>query len=457
MRRASEGPRLPGCGAVIAFGVGAAVCGVASTILLDVPLNVAATVGLGIVGLLATLWTQGGALRRRRATQRALADDPRPPVLLLRSFERDDEPLGRRQGMAQRFDANNPFLQSARVGHVAFDDYLAPALTARVGPAVALQNRHRKWFSTEIADLLVEDDLWRLALVALLRDAGCVLIFPGGSAGLAWELGQLRRLCEPGNVLVACRPDGGDVPPWPAFAAECRGAGLEVDDEPPAPGSLLGLDAAWRAVQLHSEDDRGPWLDDSLEVMRRTRGLSVAPLARSMVLVDREGARAIAQGQSNPVDGLQDVGPRVRDAVRQFIRVDVAIVLAALGDRDAAAVLGELAGREELTAEHLGSDPLGTPGFAPEAFTLHPRPAQQHTPPARPRIPGACAVGVDLDDVVLSHGGTVAAWSGEVPVPTNNVPTSGRPGYTGRHVCQVVGSDPARPRRTPPGQGPRPV
>mgnify|MGYP007096629043 CR=1 FL=1 len=288
-------PRALGCGALVGFVLLATLCGGIAVAVLDVPLGVAGSVGLGVAGLLLSVGSNVLALRRRGATHAALGVDTRRPLVLLRPFGRDDEDVGGRPGWAGRLVAANLRPYGARVGRLAFDDYLAPALTARLGPVASLQNARRTHFTTHVADLGVDDEVWRVAVIGLLRDAACVLVFPGGTGGLAWELGQLRRLCDPCLVLIVCRPDAGDAVAWPAFVGECRSVGIDAPDDAPAPGEMLCVDAGWRvrvaAAGLLEPDDYARAVEDHV----RARSDAAVPAVRAVEGGSRAEAEACAR------------------------------------------------------------------------------------------------------------------------------------------------------------------
>lgn len=181
--------------------------------------------------VIAVAWLTLVTIRRWRARRRRhLADDdPRAPVLYLRAFAADDDPSG----------------------DLPFDDFLSLGVWDQLGPVICAENTRRRLHARHAATMRLDDASWQKQVAALLMRAGCVLIEPGASEGLIWELAQLRPLRSPWSVLVVCRP--GQPPEagaWDDFARQARRQGLTVPAAPPGPGAVLAFDEQWKATPI---------------------------------------------------------------------------------------------------------------------------------------------------------------------------------------------------------------
>lgn len=129
----------------------------------------------------------------------ALADDRRPPVLYLRSFDDDEKAGADELALASIFEDVGPFVAIGRPG-----DKLPPLGAAR---------------------FYVEDDKWRGAVDDLLRRAALVLLRAGKTQGLLWELRQSRKRLSPAHLAVLI-PREREA--YEAFRRAAAEAGLNV-------------------------------------------------------------------------------------------------------------------------------------------------------------------------------------------------------------------------------------
>jgi len=165
-------------------------------------------VGLGaVIAVLVVfawrLWRrsrQYGAL----GADEAMARDPRPPVLYLRSFADDGEVLIGEQPWWLRLGA-------AIAAPVSPEQEIAELLAA-VGPVVAIGKPGEPLPELGAARLYVSNDQWQGKVQELMKKARLVVVRRGGSPGLLWEIEQaLAHL--PRQRLVLALLGGSTVAP----------------------------------------------------------------------------------------------------------------------------------------------------------------------------------------------------------------------------------------------------
>jgi hypothetical protein len=224
--------RVSGCGSLLQK-LGGAVVSAAG----DFILWVAGLVGLVGGGLLAMLpWSDderrsglliaalsclaGGTvltfpgyylrrLGRRLAAPTAeelAANDPRPPILLLRSF-RDDRPWC--VGTRYHRGAGPPgYYHPEDLEDVTFEEALVKVL-AEFGPVVAIGRPGERVPPVGASREWVSHDQWRARVGELLGKCHRVVMVLGevkGEDGLAWEARQLFSLDNPEKIIIVVPP-----------------------------------------------------------------------------------------------------------------------------------------------------------------------------------------------------------------------------------------------------------
>jgi hypothetical protein len=127
-------------------------------------------------------------LRRARRLEavdadQAMALDPRPPVLYLRSFADDDQALIDDQGSA----ITRHSMQLLRPPSP--EEELA-AFLRRLGPVVAIGKPGEPLPELGAARLYVPHDAWQAKVRSLMAQAGLVVVRVGTSPGVLWEIEQ---------------------------------------------------------------------------------------------------------------------------------------------------------------------------------------------------------------------------------------------------------------------------
>jgi TM2 domain-containing membrane protein YozV len=159
-----------------------------------------------IIVLLAVAWRLWRKSRQYGAldADQAMARDPRPPVLYLRSFADDGQALMGEQSTVERHAATV-------LAPVTAEQEMADILDA-IGPVVAIGKPGEPLPELGAARLYVGDDQWQAKIHELMRVARLVVIRVGSSPGLLWEIEQaLAHL--PRHRLVLALVSGAVVAP----------------------------------------------------------------------------------------------------------------------------------------------------------------------------------------------------------------------------------------------------
>jgi hypothetical protein len=156
---------------------------------------VASLVGFGIVSIASVLIRYGRGLLTPTAAD-AIADDNRPPMLLLRAFA-DDKVLFRSSNPALAGSDNTLEELLQRVASTS-----GPVVTiGRPGEILPPPGASREW---------VSDDVWRQRVSSWLDQCQGVLMIMGRlgtqDSGLHWEIEQLRKLADPTKIVLVLPP-----------------------------------------------------------------------------------------------------------------------------------------------------------------------------------------------------------------------------------------------------------
>jgi hypothetical protein len=146
---------------------------------------------------------QHGERHLAPSADEVMSDDPRPPILYLRSFEDENVDLGSVSGvegtLAQVMDEVGPFVAVGRPG-----DQLPPLGASR---------SYRR------------DVDWQSYVVGLLDRAALVILLAGRTQGLAWELRQCAQRITPERLVVLVPNTRAS---YDAFQATAQAAGIPL-------------------------------------------------------------------------------------------------------------------------------------------------------------------------------------------------------------------------------------
>lgn len=149
-----------------------------------------AGIGAGLAGALyqvsRAVSTRGRQLRASTATA-VMTRDPRPPILYFRPFG-DDK--------FSYFSLN-----------FTFEEILATVFHD-AGPVVAIGRPDESLPPMGAARMWVGNEHWQTAVTSLLERAGVVIIRPGVTPGVLWEVREAIRLVPPERLVIALPTPG---------------------------------------------------------------------------------------------------------------------------------------------------------------------------------------------------------------------------------------------------------
>ena len=249
-----------------------------------------------IVG--AFMWRVARSLGRARVRE-ALAADPRPPVLYLRSFDDDVVPL------PSIASARRPLFELFSLrGADPFEECVAWELES-YGPVVAVGRPGGSLASLGAAREHLSNDTWHGEIEARMGAAGSIALAPGETPGLNWELEAIVRGGHLGKVIFVFPP----LPPselsrrWAHTTAVLRGAGASLGEMPVSAAlvhtTTVRVDGALRVTWARSRD----------EATYRTAVDRASDVGPPVAVPDAPGDAVLAvaaaehTGSGGPVDG----------------------------------------------------------------------------------------------------------------------------------------------------------
>lgn len=276
------GTRVIRCPVHLLLYAGAALLWVFAGLIVAIPF----LLGPGIVGEnhlihvvmpIAAMGAATFAFGRRAAAQMhaprslhaVLERDRRPPVLYLREFAVEGQPFV--SGTASQLA---PYLKRAKrrvplwlraiwgiTDMVTVEDYLTGEIERALGPLVALGNPEDYLQPLGAAREYARDQGWQERFACLAEQAQAILLVPGQSANLEWELGTLRALGLATRLFVVVgsetfssrstwfhrRVYGWHPARWETFRAQMEASGYAMPGECPRALSVIGFDVAGRA------------------------------------------------------------------------------------------------------------------------------------------------------------------------------------------------------------------
>lgn len=239
------------------------------------------------------------AVSRRVKAQVSLQEvsrkDPRTPVLYLRPFGKEWLPFvtGRRSRygdyvhglqqwtmtLGQTLASTDPRFEEDPLVTVTFEQYLAGAITARIGPFFALGNPEDYIPREGAIRTYVEDRDWKRHVERLAAESSCIVAEVAASSNLRWELEYLRRHGLQQKLFVMTRPvlaspkrferlilwlRGTHLETWREFAESLASLGYDLPNEPVA-GAVITFDASGKASILTTGAE---FPDDYVEPIR---------------------------------------------------------------------------------------------------------------------------------------------------------------------------------------------
>ena len=188
-------------------------------------------------------------------------------VLYLRAFEEEQRPfaVGPVSALKQYTSqlAKHHFRSRGDPNiKLTLEDFFEEAVTAQLGPFVALGNPHDRLSPDGAVREYAPDDIWQQRFLDLARSATCIFVSVGGSANLQWELEQIKQqgLSQKLCLFTSPRVPGSDTgilqrlrrarkkfdreltAKWTSSIEALRRAGYECDMSCPAAGAAVAFD-----------------------------------------------------------------------------------------------------------------------------------------------------------------------------------------------------------------------
>jgi hypothetical protein len=284
-----RGRRRPGERAVrfplhVALYATAAICAAGVLGLLSLPfLYGPAVLGdnlskvlIPLLAVTAALVVAGGRVRKQTQSPRRVAEamqaDIRAPVLYLREFAYERQPF-----IAGHASEMQPYLARSHrwvpeflrpewstEATVTVEEYLVEAIERSLGPLVALGSPEDYLQPLGAAREYAADENWQQRFAQLAAEARAVLLVPGTSNQLSWELETLLRrgyasklFIMVGSVTFAASSlwkigflYGWKQAKWPAYHALMESVGYTIPADCPRPLSIMGFDREGRATLI---------------------------------------------------------------------------------------------------------------------------------------------------------------------------------------------------------------
>jgi TM2 domain-containing membrane protein YozV len=209
----------------------------------------------GGLGLLRTGWKYDAV-----PADVLLANDPRPPVLYLRSFVDDGRILPAARGrFASWMETARTFLPPFSYAFVSFEQELARGLQ-RVGPVVAIGRPGERLPELGASRLYVGDDEWQDRVSALMSQAALVVLQAGDTPSLWWEVEQAMARVPRRRLVIVCSPGPAATGPFLARFASQYGAPADATVEEAEPLGALAPLARALGYKAMSTGDSAGWV-----------------------------------------------------------------------------------------------------------------------------------------------------------------------------------------------------
>lgn len=239
---------------------------------------------LWVIFLLVAVGKYCLRLARRLKTAPVVIPSSKESVLYLRAFDDELRPfaVGPRRILKRytnQLDAHTPSesLLALMWGFphrgnptitLSLDDFLKEAITARLGPFVALGNPTDRLPPDGAVREYAPDAVWKQRVFDLSLSAKCIVIALGESHNLQWELNQIRKqgMCQKLCMFTPPRRYFGDISErvstesaaelasmWAASSKALRRAGYDCGPDCPGSGVAIAFDENAKSILLTTE------------------------------------------------------------------------------------------------------------------------------------------------------------------------------------------------------------
>jgi hypothetical protein len=247
------------------------------------------------------VYTIGKRMRQLSAAE-ATARDPRPPILLLRSFSDDHSLRVRKSGLLAGFNL------TAVTGKTATFEEVLVKVFAAFGPVLAIGRPGEALPPVGAARAYVpEGKDWKEEVRALAKRSAWIVMVLGSSEGFCWELEMVLGLGSPEKVVIVLPPLSAGVlqPRWETLRQEFRNHGLDLPSTFDPETVLLRFSKQWEpAFSLGRGLIRVGWLGSGMTQYEKYLRDALAGVVGQNLPHDGVGAPPAATAPSPAVTTL---------------------------------------------------------------------------------------------------------------------------------------------------------
>jgi len=210
-------------------------------------------------------------LRRAQASRQinnALKSDDRPPVLYLRSFKDEKQHFDNLAGLAPWWKFNRGSVRGRKLlpavplyGPMNLELYLADAVERAMGPFIALGNPDDFFAPVGAAREYLGGPDWRKEFEGMVDKCTAVVVLPGSSRELDWEMGWLLTSgnaaklfllfgrwaygypLTPGEKLLKSFIPQREPLRWPQYREGISALGYTLPVDAPSASTVMGFNA----------------------------------------------------------------------------------------------------------------------------------------------------------------------------------------------------------------------
>ncbi|MCP3852640.1 MAG: hypothetical protein GY694_20795 [Gammaproteobacteria bacterium] len=199
-----------------------------------------------------------------------LSKDPRAPIIFIRSFQEEQgqySTAGFFHALKVAFMQKGQYASNAvSPWGPAFQIQLSKLLN-EIGPYVAIGRPGENLSAMGAAKMYVSDDEWQAVISDLFNKAKLIVLRMGKTAGLSWELNELKKHIDPRKILFILPYDKSDYAAFRQWANKDLPA--PFPEEKPITRFMI-LDDNWVPHELKLQE----WLLDTLEPYFQNNGIS---------------------------------------------------------------------------------------------------------------------------------------------------------------------------------------
>lgn len=162
--------------------------------------------GLGAVAGGYYVWFRGTRIASVSAEQ-LLTEDRRDPVVFIRSFGEEERSYSVRSlmGLVRRTLVDpklfSRYFQAGASFWGPMQQFQFNRLFREIGPFIAIGKPGEKIPGMGAARMYVSDDRWQSVVGGFFRKARLVVVQPGTTPGLQWEINEMKQVVPPEKIL----------------------------------------------------------------------------------------------------------------------------------------------------------------------------------------------------------------------------------------------------------------